>query len=71
MCVIALGLDTWDAPVKEVGLYFCFILSTQLFGSTPFFLLGIISICVCEMLTMLLSGTFIPQDALSSEVSEV
>lgn len=35
-CVTALGLDTWDAPVKEVGLCFCLILSTQLFGSTAY-----------------------------------
>lgn len=33
MCVTVLGLDTWAAPVKEVGLCFFLSVSTQLLGS--------------------------------------
>lgn len=36
MCVTALELDTWAAPVKEVGLCFYLIFLTQLLGNTSF-----------------------------------
>lgn len=65
MCVTALGLDTWDAPVKEVGVCFYLILSTLLVVEAHNFCLVGIWICHYGMLMMLHSHTLLPCYALS------
>lgn len=44
MCVTALGPDTWDAPVKEVGCCFLSHFMFERTGSVPRVLSGFVSV---------------------------